>query len=47
MLNLSAYQPSQFTLSHEEIEAIRKEKASKQKDTVLTHNLQREYFLEK
>jgi superfamily II DNA or RNA helicase len=49
-LNLSAYQPSQFTLTLAEIEAKEAEKANnkkKAKDEVLTDSLQREYFLVK
>lgn len=45
-LNLSAYQPSQFTLTLEEIEEKKKNNPNKgKKDAVLTDNLQREFFL--
>lgn len=56
-LNLSAYQPSQFTLTLKEIENKQKQKDEKNKEknkgkkdsqnSVLTDNLQREYFLVK
>jgi superfamily II DNA or RNA helicase len=48
-LNLSAYQPSQFTLTMEEVNQKNIEKANKKKakNEVLKDNLQREYFLVK
>ncbi|MBK6498802.1 MAG: hypothetical protein IPG00_11840 [Saprospiraceae bacterium] len=45
-LNLSAYQPSQFTLTIEELEAKQNEKKNKGvKDAILKDDLQREFFL--
>ena len=49
-LNLSAYQPSQFTLTKEELKIISLSKKShqkKEKDAVLKDDAQREYFLVK
>jgi len=47
-MNLSAYQPSQFTFTLEEIEAKANQRREKQaKDTVLKDEIQREYFLVK
>ena len=49
-LNLSAYQPSQFTLSLEEINLKvenKKTNSKKQKDEILKDDLQREFFLVK
>lgn len=50
-LNLSAYQPSQFTLTIEEIKARKNEKLEKKgksaKDAVLKDELNREFFLAK
>lgn len=45
-LNLSAYQPSQFTLSIEQI-LEKKIKNTREKDAVLKDDVQREYFLVK
>lgn len=47
-MNLSAYQPSQFTYSIEEInEKINAKKQKQEKDAVLKDEIQREYFLVK
>jgi len=48
-LNLSAYQPSQFTMTREEFEAeqIRKEEKKRERGEVLKDDTQREFFLVK